>query len=141
MSHLSEKAVKLLAEGDYTLAACSENDTLCSRERGVKPLLDMLDGGARLEEYAVADRVVGRAAAFLYYLLGARYVHAGVISTPAKDVFASFGIQCDFDTEVPAIRNRTDTGLCPMESAVWNICDPREAEKAIRETLKKLTAK
>ena len=34
--------------------------------------------------------------------------------------------------EVEAIRNRTNTGFCPMETAVWSISDPGEALTAIR---------
>ena len=140
MERLAEKAKGLLAEKGCTLAACAEDDTVLSNARGVKPLLDMLDAGVSLSRYAVADKVVGRAAAFLYALLGARYIHAGIVSTPALEVFTRLGISCTCGTEVDAIKNRTNTGLCPMESAVRSINDPAEAEKAIRETLERLSS-
>ena len=42
---------------------------------------------------------------------------------------------------VPAIRNRTDTGFCPMESAVWDISDPHEAKAALERKISEMMAK
>ena len=42
--------------------------------------------------FAAADRVVGRAAAFLYVLLGAGEIYAGVMSDTAADVLERFGV-------------------------------------------------
>lgn len=138
MTELTEKAKKLLLEGDFTLVACSENETVTSSRRGVKPLLDMLDEGRSLKGFEAADRVVGRAAAFLYVLLSVESVHADIISEPAKKLLSAAGVSFSYDELVPVIINRTNTGLCPMESAVMDIDDPAAAEKAIRETLAKL---
>ena len=40
-----------------------------------------------------------------------------------------------------AIRNRTDTGFCPMESAVWDISDPHEAKAALERKISEMIAK
>ena len=71
-----KKALELLSSGDYTCAACRGDDEYTSRARGVKPLLDLIDDARSLAGYCVADRVVGRAAAYLYVELGAKAVHA-----------------------------------------------------------------
>jgi len=42
---------------------------------------------------------------------------------------------------VLAIRNRTDTGFCPMESAVWDISDPCEAKAALERRISEMMAK
>ena len=136
-----EKAIKTLSSGGFTFAAVRGEDTLTSSQRGVKPLLDLIDSGSTLSRFSVADRVVGRAAAFLYVLLGARCVHACVMSSPAKAVFEKFNIPCSCNEEVAAIRNREGTGFCPMESAVMDIDDPNEAELAVRRRLRELTNK
>ena len=61
-----------------------------------------------------------------------------MISVPALDVLLHHGVETYFDAQVPAIRNRTGDGFCPMETAVWDLFDPADAPDAIREALSKL---
>lgn len=136
-----ERAKALLAEGKYTCVACRGEKTLCATERGVKPLLGWLNGGEVLRGAAVADRVVGKAAAFLYVLLGVRVVYAPVMSVPARETLRAAGIEVYADELVPAVRNRTNTGFCPMESAVWELSDPAEAKAALERKISELNAR
>lgn len=133
-----EHARRILEQEGYTCVLCKGEKILCDTRRGVKPLLELLDSGEDLREFSAADKVIGKAAAHLYYLLGVRAVHAGVISDPAKAVLEQYGIHVAFDQCVQRIQNRTQTGLCPMESAVWDISDSDDALKAIRTALKNL---
>ncbi|MBO5006382.1 MAG: DUF1893 domain-containing protein, partial [Clostridia bacterium] len=87
-----------------------------------------------------ADKVVGKAAAFLYLFLGVKNLHALVISEHALSLLLGNGVAVSYDTLVPMIRNRTDTGFCPMEQATMNCSSPEEALAAIKETLKKLNS-
>lgn len=135
-----ERAKALLAEGKYTCVACRGEKTLCATERGVKPLLGWLNGGEALGGAAVADRVVGKAAAFLYVLLGVRVVYAPVMSVPARETLCAAGIEVYADALVPAVRNRTNTGFCPMESAVWELSDPAEAKAALERKISEMNA-
>lgn len=136
-----DRAKKLLDDGDYTCAACCGEREYTSRERGVKPLLALIDNGRTLEGYSVADRVVGRAAAYLYVELKAQCVHAHIMSRAAQEVFSRYGVAHSADELVDAIINRAKTGLCPMESAVWDISDPHEAELAVRAKVRELAQK
>ena len=106
--------------------------------QGIRPLLELLESGQDMSGFSAADRVVGKAAAFLYCLLGVSSVYAKVISAPALQALQSHGIDTHYDTRVSAIRNRTGDGFCPMETAVWDLKDPKKAPDAIREALKKL---
>jgi len=134
------KAIEMLREGNYTCVICLGDVTHCSRRRGVAPLLELLENGTELKGFQAADRVVGKAAAMLYVLLGVAGVHAGVISESAKAVFDKAGIPCFYDKCVPAIFNRTMTGFCPMETAVKDINDPALAPAAVKAKLKELAA-
>lgn len=127
------QAIDLLKNESLTLAAVRGEDIIRSKERGVKPLLGLIDGGVSLCGFSAADKVVGKAAAFLYVLLSPRCIHAGVISRPALDVLCGHGIEVSFDTLAESIRNRTNTGFCPMESAVMQTNDPDEALVLIRK--------
>ena len=83
----------------------------------------------------------GKAAAFLYVLLGVRTVYAPLMSVPARETLRAHGIEAIADAVVLAIRNRTDTGFCPMESAVWDISDPCEAKAALERRISEMMAK
>jgi len=133
-----ERAVALLTEGSYTVALCRGDRTHTDTRRGVAPLLALLDSGVDLTAYAAADKVVGKAAAFLYLRLGVTAVHAGVMSVPARDLLVAHGVAVTCDTLVPAIRNRAGDGYCPMETVCLPLTDPIAAEQAIRRRLVKL---
>ena len=137
--HDLEKARSLLEKENYTCVICRGDDVITDRRRGVRPLLELLESGKDLQGYSAADKVVGKAAAFLYCLLGVKALHAGVLSVPARDVLVSAGISVEWGSLVPAIRNRAGDGFCPMETAVWDLTDPALAPDAIRETLQNLS--
>ena len=77
-----DKARSLLGTGAYTCVFCRADRVYTATERGVKPLLSWLDDGTDLTGFSAADRVVGRATAFLYCLLGVKEVYAKVMSRP-----------------------------------------------------------
>lgn len=134
-----ESARSLLERENYTCVICHGEDVITDRRRGVRPLLELLESGKDLHGYSAADKVVGKAAALLYCLLGVKALHAGVLSQPAREVLASAGITVVYDTLVPAIRNRAGNGFCPMETAVWDLTEPALAPDAIRIALQKLS--
>lgn len=129
-------------EGRYTLTLLSDRrDCIKSTERGVAPLLALYEEGVCVEQFSAADRVVGRAAAFLYILLGVREVWAEVISQPAKALLEQHGIAVECRTETEMIRNRAGDGYCPMEQAVLNETDPSRALELIRRKRAELAEK
>ena len=137
--HDLEKARFLLEKENYTCVICRGDDVITDRRRGVRPLLELLESGKDLQGYSAADKVVGKAAAFLYCLLGVKALHAGVLSVPARDVLVSAGISVEWGSLVPAIRNRAGDGFCPMETAVWDLNEPALAPDAIRIALQNLS--
>ena len=126
-------ARRRLTEGGYTCVLCRGNEFHTATARGVRPLLDWLDSGLDLRGFSAADKVVGRATAFLYVLLGVRAVHALVMSAPAREALQSNGIDASCDREVPGIINRRGNGPCPFEEAVLDISAPELALTAIRK--------
>lgn len=141
MTALVERAKRMLAEGGYTVVLCRGDVTYTDTRRGVAPLLALLDAATDVIGFAAADKVVGKAAAFLYLRLGVAAVHAGVISAPAHDLLTAHGVAVTYDTLVPAIRNRAGDGYCPMETVTLPLTDPLEAETAIRKRLAELLKK
>ncbi len=135
MTNDSTKARELLNAGNYTCVVCKDGTFLTATHRGVRPLLDWLDAGQDLRGFSAADRVVGRATAFLYVLLGVKDVYARVMSRPAAQVLAQHGVAVHYDTLTEGIVNRAGTGPCPFEDAVMQITHPQDALSAIRSKM------
>ena len=132
------KAKKILMDTGSTCVLCKGRSRVESDLRGVKPLLELLDMGMDFSGYSAADKVVGKATAFLYCLLEVRAVYTPVISEAGLAVLQEHGIAVQYDLCVPAILNRRRDGFCPMESATKSISHPEEALKAIQRTLETL---
>ena len=130
-----EKARSILLREHYRLVLCGEDATYFDTRRGVAPLLALLDDGAEVTGFAAADRVVGKAAAFLYLRLGVTAVYAQVISDSALALLTDHGVEVEVETVVPQIRNRAGDGYCPMETVCLPLADPVEAEQAVRRRL------
>lgn len=134
------KAKELLLNSSYTCVITKDDMIYTSTERGVKPLLQWLEDKTDLRGAFVADKAVGKAAAFLHVLLQVKAVYAPVMSRYAISVLQDHGIEAFFDEETDFIRNRAGTGQCPMEQTVQNIDDPVAAKKAVIEKLEELSA-
>lgn len=138
---LLQHAKNILTEGNYTCVAYCAEQTLTSTSRGVAPLLGWLEEGKDLSDFVVADKVVGKAAAFLHVLLGTNQLVAGTISRSALQVLQNSGVYVDCDKVVDAIINRAGDGYCPLEQAVWDETSPTKALQKIKEKLAELQRK
>lgn len=133
-----EEVREMLADNGYTCVVLKNGFCFTSEARGVKPLLELIDNGADVAGGVAADKVVGRAAAFLYVLLGVKAIYADVISESAYSVLNGKGIFVEYGLMVPAIRSRDGKGFCPMEQATLGVEDGESALQLIRDTLKRL---
>jgi len=133
-----QQAVMLLKENGLTCAIVGPNTTYTSTARGILPLLTCYKEKKTENGCSAADKVVGRAAAFMYVLLRVDALFAEVLSKPALRVLEEAGIEVQYGKLVEAIVNRTGTGFCPMESAVLHIDDPLEALAAVERKLAEL---
>lgn len=131
----------LMREKQCTCVFLRDGETVTEYSRGIAPLLSYLDSGRTLTGFCAADKVVGRAAAFLYVLLQVDELYAEVISESAEVVLRDYGVRFFAGETVPAIRNRTGDGFCPMEQATISAHDPQTALTAIRNTLEYLKKK
>ena len=140
MSDDLSRARALLQSGGYTCVLCRKEETAYSKERGIQPLLSWWEEGRRFSGFCAADRVVGKAAACLYVLLGVQAVYACVMSEAAQKLLLQNGIAASASTLTAAIRNRLGDGLCPMEAAVRDIEEPKQAPARLRARLQQLQA-
>ena len=120
----------LIAQGS-TCVLCKGSVLYATTLRGVRPLVQWLQSGTNTTGFSAADKVVGKATAFLYCLLEVQEVYAHVMSRPALDVLQAHGIRVWYSTLVDHIVDRQGTGICPFEAAVLNIQSPAAALPAI----------
>lgn len=134
------EAEPLLLKPGVTFAAVARDGREhTSDKRGIAPVLELLDADdAFLQDAAVADKVVGKAAALLFVRGGVGSVYAQTISEPAAAVLRAHKVLFVCRETVPHIVNRTGDGMCPMEQCVWKIDDPKTAEVALRQRLREL---
>jgi len=132
------KAKETLESGGYTCVLTDGTSVYTSNLRGVKPLVQFLESGTIPSGFSAADKVIGRATAYLYVLLGVREVYAQIISEPAAEVLRAKGIHVQYGTLVPNIINRKGDGICPFEAAVMEITEPSLAYEAILSKMKEM---
>jgi hypothetical protein len=109
--------------------------------RGVSPLLKLYgDAPEKLKNSFVLDKIVGKAAAAILILGGARKVYGEIMSAAARDYLIQHNISPKYDRVVDAIANRSGDGICPLELSVSDVDDPKECLARITETIKSFVA-
>ena len=138
MSRRSE-AVSRLSREELSCVIEKDGRTYTSDQFGIKPLMQFLRRDRRFfEGAAVADKVIGKAAALLLIDGGAAEVFGAVMSESAAKVLSEHGVSFGYCELVPMIENRTHTGMCPMEETVLHLADPSEAFSALEKTIARL---
>lgn len=124
-----DRAKDALKGENVTFAlADQKGNVFCSEKKGIAPMMELLEKDPeRLRDAFAADRVIGKAAAYLLVYGGAAEVYGSVMSRHAITVLQEAGISFSFEKEVPYIINRKKDGMCPMEAAVLEAADEKEA--------------
>lgn len=130
-----EKAKQILKEKNCSCVFCRVNDVIIKTESGIAPLVGFTDSVIDYSDFCAADRIIGKAAAFIYVLLNVKAVHGSVMSVSAVEILNHANIAYSYDVLADNIINRTGTGLCPMEDAVKDTDDPQTALVLIKNKL------
>ena len=132
------QAKQILSGGNFTAVLCKNEKQYTSVLRGVKPLVIWMEDKNNYYGYSAADKVVGKATAFLYLLLGVKAVFAQVISKPAIQILETQGVFVGYETVVDNIINRQGNGICPFEECVLPLNNKESAYVAICEKMKEM---
>ena len=133
-----QKAKEEYNSGKYTLVICKDEDIIKSDVTGIRPVMTLIDSKKDYKGYSAADKIVGRAAAFLYTLLQVKNLYGETMSKGAVEILKNAGIYYEYKTLTDYIENRQKTGMCPMDEAVKDIDNPKDAYEAIRNKIKLL---
>jgi hypothetical protein len=103
-----------------------------SKEKGVAPFFSAV-ARKRVKGASLADRIIGKAVAFLCAYRGIVAVYTPVVSKPAVSVLEENQIPWKADQVVPMILNREGDGQCPIERIVTAATSPEEAYLILRK--------
>ena len=135
-----ETMKQIIQSGAYTCVAADEQRILYQASGlGVKPIISpMRDNRAFFQNKYVADTMVGKAAAMLLILSGAKYVYGEMMSQSAARVLEKHGIPYAYGQMVEYTKNRAGTGMCPLEQCVQGEEDPAVAWTKIEHKIAEL---
>lgn len=130
-----EQAKNILGEDRATFVLVgAAGEVYRSEKKGIAPVMELLAKEPDLlRGAAVADRVIGKAAAFLMIFGGVSAVYGAVMSRHAALTLEEAEIPFSYGKEVPYIVNRKKDGMCPMEAAVLEEKDPENAYEILRK--------
>ena len=138
---MEQKAKELLHQENASIVVMKGTRTFTSVKRGIAPILELIDTDINmLEEAVVADKVIGKAAALLLAYGKIQSVYADIISEHAILILEQYHIAYTYQTKVPYIINRTNTGMCPMESHVLTLNDATKAPEVLKQAVAKMMA-
>lgn len=135
-----ELAKYFLEEEKLTLVIVKEGQ-ICfkSRDKGIKPLYMAVNNlGMELLGASVADKIIGRAAALLCTFVSIKELYTKTISQGALTILLKEDILFSYDELTPFVKNREQTGMCPVEKLAQYIENPIYLLKEIEKFLAKI---
>lgn len=136
---MSETMLKHLNEKEASCLIYKDGELLyTSNFIGVKPLLVFMEQYPQDftdQKLVLVDKVIGKAALLLSKLIGIQEIYTPLASSLAVNAASLHNITLYAESVVPFIKNRDNTGMCPLEQSVLEIDDPILALEKIRETI------
>ena len=109
-----------------------------SKDKGIAPILKLINADENLENFSLADRIVGKAVAMLVVYSKIREVYAEVLSKKGEEVLKKHNIKYSYKTLTENIINRKGDDICPMEKTVSKIFDATLAYHALKKKVEEL---
>ncbi len=135
-----ELARQELQSGSHSVVMAGGGQVLArERGKGLAPLLAvLLEVQGVTGDLALADSIVGLAAAYFLLDVPVRAVYARVISEKAESYLREHGVHVEAETQVAQIMNREGTGMCPLEKIAVESEGPEQARCRIRGFLHRM---
>lgn len=135
------QAKELVRNGDKDCVVVKNNRIISAENtKGIHHIITLHEKGA-LRDAIVADEIIGKAAAMVFSYSGVVRCYGKVVSKAGYEWLKNHGVSVEYECLVESIRNRKGDGICPMEETVLEIFDEREALKALKETMARLSKK
>ena len=113
-----EQIKNILNQKDASLVVCYSNGKI--KEYYNDRIIDikniLIQDSNALKGAIIADNVIGKVAASLLIVAGVKKVYANVMSKLAIPFLEENGVEFEYKELVDYIRNKDNTGMCPMEN-------------------------
>lgn len=113
-----EKLKDILYSKKASLVVCYSNGEIKEyyqdRVKDIKNILQENENA--LKGAVIADKIIGKLAGSLLTVAGVKEIYADVISKYAISVLEDNNVKYEYKTLVDYIRNKDNTGMCPMEN-------------------------
>jgi len=139
--NMLRKAKQIIIDGKASCVVIKSNEIVYSSSgHGVTPLITLYENNPDiLKDSLIVDKVIGKAAATIAVLGGAKKVYGIVMSNAAKSYLNRHDVVPEFGRCISIISNRTKDGLCPLEETVLDIESPELAYILLKDTIQKLS--
>lgn len=132
------KAVEMIKSGEATCVLVKDNKIINAESpKGIYYIIDLYEKGL-LKDAFIADTIVGKAAAMIFTLGSIKGCYGHTMSEKAHEWLKMYHKDIKYNELTPNIQNRKGDGICPMEEAVKNISDEKEALTALKNKIEEL---
>lgn len=139
MEQSMNQIISLLHDGGYSCVIKQGENIHTYKKPGVADLLYLLSNEPDvLQKAAIADKVVGAAAAALMVLGGVSQVYAETISQSGLKKLQQAKITVTYNTLAPYIQNRDKSGKCPLESLCADENDNQKIKILVEDFIAKM---
>lgn len=113
-----EEVKEILYSKNASLVVCYSNGEIKAYYQDrIKDIKDILQANENaLKGTVIADKVIGKLAGSLLVAAGVKQIYADVISEYAIPVLEENNVKYEYKTKVEYIKNKDNTGMCPMEN-------------------------
>lgn len=113
-----EELKEILHEKKASLVVCYENGDIKEYYQDrIKDINNILkEDENALKGAVIADKVIGKVASSILTVAGVKEIYADVMSKYAILVLEENNVKYEYLEEVDFIRNKDNTGMCPMEN-------------------------
>lgn len=135
-----KKAKKMIREGRASCVVIRNGSIVRTASgQGISPLVSIYESEPDLlKDALVVDKIVGKAAAIMIVLGGAKRVYGEIMSAAACDYLSARGCRAEYGERIDVISNRTGDGICPLENSVLDIDDPETGYHRLKVTISRL---
>jgi hypothetical protein len=131
-----EIAKQKFTSSNYTFVLINRDKIITSKARGIKPIFEAVTNNKDITNgSALADKVIGKAAALLAVYGGVKNIYAQLTTYSAIEVCDKNNIYIEYNSVVSAIQNRDKTGICPMEKLSKDTIIPEEIVERVSQFL------
>ncbi|WP_295885007.1 DUF1893 domain-containing protein [uncultured Anaerococcus sp.] len=128
-----------LLENNHSIVVVKEDKVVYKSDKnGLLPIIDIYDSDKSiLNGAAVADKVIGRAAALILIKANISELYTELISENAISILDDTNIKYQYNKKVKEIRNRDNTDMCPMEKLSLSTDDADQLIAKVKEKINK----